>query len=91
MDPDGMCVLMDFRDDGTTPYMLFFKDGIIEEKVVCALSACLPLPLPPLPSRTCFKDSGVFGKSSYHAKNVPYLLQTTVLARNGIYHTSYGL
>ncbi len=28
--------------------------------------------------------NGVFGKSSYHAKNVPYLLQTTALAWNGI-------
>ncbi len=35
MNPDGMCVLMDFRDDGVTPYMLFFKDGLDEEKVVC--------------------------------------------------------
>ena len=34
---------------------------------------------------------GVFGKSSYHAKNVPYLLQTTVLLGNGIYHTDNGL
>ncbi len=31
--------------------------------------------------------NGVFGKGSYHAKNVPSLLQATVLARNGIYHT----
>ena len=34
-DPDGMHVLMNFRDDGITPYMLFWKDGLIEEKVVC--------------------------------------------------------
>jgi hypothetical protein len=32
-DPDGMCALLDFREDGTTPYMIFFKDGIEEEKV----------------------------------------------------------
>ncbi len=37
------------------------------------------------------QHNGVFGKRSYHAKNVPYLLQTTVLAWNGIYHTSNGL
>ncbi len=36
-------------------------------------------------------NNGVFGKSSYHAQNLPYLLQTTVLARNGIYHTGTGL
>ena len=35
MNPEGMCALMDFREDGTTPYMLFFKDGLEEEKVVC--------------------------------------------------------
>lgn len=29
-----MIALMNFREDGITPYMLFFKDGIIEEKVV---------------------------------------------------------
>ena len=37
MDPDGMVVLMGFREDGLTPYMLFFKDGLEEEKLVsCA-------------------------------------------------------
>ena len=33
MNPDGMIALMDFRDDGS-PYMWFFKDGVVEEKVV---------------------------------------------------------
>ena len=33
MNPDGMIALMDFRDDGS-PYMWFFKDGLVEEKVV---------------------------------------------------------
>ena len=37
MNPDGMIALMDFRDDGS-PYMWFFKDGLVEEKVV---SICL--------------------------------------------------
>lgn len=32
MDPDGMVVLMDYREDGMTPYFLLFKDGLIEEK-----------------------------------------------------------
>ncbi|XP_078612385.1 translationally-controlled tumor protein homolog [Branchiostoma floridae x Branchiostoma japonicum] len=32
MDEDGMVALMDFREDGVTPYMLFFKDGLLEEK-----------------------------------------------------------
>ena len=36
MNPDGMVVLMDFKDDGS-PYMWFFKDGIVEEKVVSVL------------------------------------------------------
>ncbi len=35
--------------------------------------------------------NGVFGKSSYHAKNVPYLLQTTVLAWTGTCHYMQGL
>ncbi|XP_003382650.1 PREDICTED: translationally-controlled tumor protein homolog [Amphimedon queenslandica] len=29
----GMVALLNFREDGLTPYMLFFKDGVIEEKV----------------------------------------------------------
>ena len=29
-----MLIFMNFRDDGITPYMLFFKDGLVEEKVV---------------------------------------------------------
>ncbi len=41
MDPDGMHVIMMFRDDQITPYMLFFKDGLIEEKVVSAVSTSL--------------------------------------------------
>lgn len=32
--PDGQVALLDYREDGVTPYMLFFKDGIKEEKYV---------------------------------------------------------
>jgi len=32
MNPDGMVGLLDYREDGTTPYMLFFKDGLELEK-----------------------------------------------------------
>ncbi|XP_032806777.1 translationally-controlled tumor protein-like [Petromyzon marinus] len=28
MNPDGMVALLNFREDGITPYMLFFKDGL---------------------------------------------------------------
>ncbi len=34
-----------------------------------------------------YELNGVFGKRSYHAKNVPSLLPATVLTRNGIYRT----
>lgn len=33
---EGMAALLDFREDGVTPYMLFWKDGLEEEKVVSA-------------------------------------------------------
>ncbi|THW00763.1 microtubule/calcium-binding protein [Aureobasidium pullulans] len=33
MDPDGMLVLLDFRDDGITPYCVFWKHGLSEMKV----------------------------------------------------------
>ncbi|KAJ2847018.1 mitochondrial dynamin GTPase Msp1 [Coemansia brasiliensis] len=33
MDPDGMVVLLNYREDGVTPYFTFFKDGLVEEKV----------------------------------------------------------
>ncbi|POY70838.1 hypothetical protein BMF94_6251 [Rhodotorula taiwanensis] len=33
MDPDGMVVLMNYREDGTTPYMIFWKDGLKEVKI----------------------------------------------------------
>lgn len=26
--PDGMVALLDYREDGVTPYMIFFKDGL---------------------------------------------------------------
>ncbi|XP_034549601.1 translationally-controlled tumor protein homolog [Notolabrus celidotus] len=32
MNPDGMVALLNYREDGSTPYMLFFKDGLEEEK-----------------------------------------------------------
>lgn len=34
MNPDGVIGLLDFREDGVTPYMLFFKDGLEIEKCV---------------------------------------------------------
>jgi len=32
MNADGMIGLLDFREDGITPYMIFFKDGLEQEK-----------------------------------------------------------
>lgn len=32
MDPEGMVVLMNYRDDGMTPYMVFWKHGLKGEK-----------------------------------------------------------
>lgn len=34
MNPDGMVGLLDFREDGVTPFMIFFKDGLEMEKCV---------------------------------------------------------
>jgi hypothetical protein len=33
MDPDGMVVLLNYREDGTTPYLIFWKHGLKEDKV----------------------------------------------------------
>jgi hypothetical protein len=33
MDPEGSLVYMNYREDGMTPYLWFFKDGLLEEKV----------------------------------------------------------
>ncbi|EKJ71137.1 hypothetical protein NXS19_003162 [Fusarium pseudograminearum] len=33
MDPDGMVVLLNYRDDGVTPYTIFWKHGLKEMKV----------------------------------------------------------
>lgn len=32
MNPEGMVALLDYREDGITPYMTFFKDGLEIEK-----------------------------------------------------------
>ncbi|XP_044142632.1 translationally-controlled tumor protein [Bufo gargarizans] len=32
MNPEGMVALLDFREDGITPYLTFFKDGLEMEK-----------------------------------------------------------
>jgi hypothetical protein len=34
--PDGHVALLDYREDGITPYMLFIKDGVEEIKYVRA-------------------------------------------------------
>ncbi|KAK5132374.1 hypothetical protein LTR08_009145 [Meristemomyces frigidus] len=33
MDPDGMVVLLNYREDGVTPYVTIWKHGLVEEKV----------------------------------------------------------
>jgi len=33
MDPDGMVALMDYREDGVTPFFIFWNHGLKEEKV----------------------------------------------------------
>ncbi|GAA6009848.1 hypothetical protein JCM11491_000837 [Sporobolomyces phaffii] len=33
MDPDGMVVLMNYREDGTTPFLCFWKHGLKETKL----------------------------------------------------------
>ena len=40
VDGGGMVAVMNFREDGVTPYMLFFKDGVVEEKVVSTCRHC---------------------------------------------------
>lgn len=44
MNPDGMVALLNYREDGTTPYFSFIKDALKEEKFVC-LRLCFLLPL----------------------------------------------
>ncbi len=34
MNPEGLVALLDYREDGVTPFFIFFKDGLIEEKCV---------------------------------------------------------
>lgn len=33
MDPDAMVVLLNYRDDGVTPFVTFWKHGLTEMKV----------------------------------------------------------
>ena len=40
MGEGGMIALMNYREDGVTPFMLFFKDGVVEEKVVSGSLVC---------------------------------------------------
>lgn len=34
MDPDGMVALLNYREDGVTPFFTFFKDGLKTQKLV---------------------------------------------------------
>ena len=33
MNPDAMVALLNYREDGITPYLTYFKDGLNEEKL----------------------------------------------------------
>ncbi|KAK4186898.1 Mss4-like protein [Podospora australis] len=33
MNPDGMVILSNYKADGTTPYFIFWKDGLVKEKI----------------------------------------------------------
>jgi hypothetical protein len=33
MNPDGMIVLLNYREDGTTPFITVWKHGLVAEKV----------------------------------------------------------
>lgn len=33
MDPDGMLVLLNYREDGTTPFVGIWKHGVVQEKI----------------------------------------------------------
>ena len=37
MNPDGMVALLNWREDGVTPYLTFWKDGLKQEKLVSVL------------------------------------------------------
>lgn len=43
INPDGAVGLLDFREDGVTPYMTFFKDGLEIEKCVSLLFVTLQI------------------------------------------------
>lgn len=32
MNPDAMVIMQAYREDQTTPYFIYFKDGLVEEK-----------------------------------------------------------
>ena len=38
MDPEGLVVLLDYREDGRTPFLIVFKDAVVEEKFVSHMS-----------------------------------------------------
>lgn len=37
MNPEGITGALNYYEDGITPYMLFFKDGVVCEKFVSTL------------------------------------------------------
>lgn len=37
MNPAGIVGALNYHEDGITPYMLFFKDGVLSEKFVSTL------------------------------------------------------
>jgi hypothetical protein len=80
MDPDGMVVMMNYREDGITPYMIFWKDGLREVSHFQSHNTTLELSL-----KSCFCTSGQglsnlssfflsSRSSSFRALCTPYLI-----------------
>ncbi|KAG9349525.1 hypothetical protein JZ751_027970 [Albula glossodonta] len=66
MNPEGMVGLLDYREDGITPYMIFFKDGLEIEKCVSTTvpKVCLKASTSPSHALLCSVLSKI-GKCSY--------------------------
>jgi hypothetical protein len=95
MDPDAMVVLLNYREDGTTPYLVFFKDGLKSMKVVWnpfsdvamltkskRLSCGGLVSLCPCcdPSSSCNSSMSSFATNNCHINMFSYTLQS---ASNG--------
>ncbi|TPX36715.1 hypothetical protein SmJEL517_g01263 [Synchytrium microbalum] len=74
MNPDGMVALLNYREDGVTPYLTFWKDGLKTEKLSTVMGYAAHGPLLPVNQETyitLLMDESISGLDCWGLRGLP--------------------